>query len=56
MATQDEKALAERDQQLIDRWIEPHPWKLGVEDARLVDSKVSAAATFAGTVMAARRS
>jgi len=31
----------DQEQQLIERWIEPHPWKRGVEEARLIDSKVS---------------
>lgn len=33
--------LTERAQGLITRWIEPHPWKQGVEEARLRDSKIS---------------
>ena len=30
-----------QDRQLMDRWIEPHPWKQDVAEARLRDSKIS---------------
>lgn len=33
--------LREPAQELITRWIEPHPWKQGVEEARLRESKIS---------------
>ncbi len=33
--------LQEQGQQLITRWIEPHPWKGGVEEAQLKDYKIS---------------
>ena len=33
--------LQDRTQQLIARWIEPHPWKGGAAEARLKDSMIS---------------
>ena len=33
--------LQDQPQQLITRWIEPHPWKGGAAEARLKDSKIS---------------
>ncbi len=33
--------IHEQAQQLIARWIEPHPWKRGVAEARLKDSKIA---------------
>ena len=33
--------LQEQSQQLIARWIEPHPWKGSAAEARLKDSKIS---------------
>lgn len=32
--------VSEQDRQLITHWIEPHPWKSGVAEARLRDSKI----------------
>ena len=33
--------IHEQAQQLIARWIEPHPWKRDVAEARLTDSKIA---------------
>ena len=33
--------LQDQTQQLIARWIEPHPWKGSAAEARLKDSKIS---------------
>ncbi len=33
--------LQEQAQQLIARWIEPHPWKGSAAEARLKDSKIA---------------
>jgi uncharacterized protein (DUF433 family) len=42
MAPRKEQRLVsgEQDQELADRWIEPHPWKQGAAEARLRDSKI----------------
>ncbi len=34
-------ALPKVDQQLITRWVEPHPWRGDVAEARLKGSKIS---------------
>ncbi len=43
--------LQEQPQQLIARWIEPHPWKRSVADARLKDYKIAVWALIGGLRM-----